>query len=184
MGHPWPLFQFFTMWKVSTESGVGIRTHDLLIVNHSSKSINDNFSNVFYTLDNPQESQVHELLCPAKSHNGISCVNTTIGSPISQLGQLRQSHQMWSWFVTSWYSVSVWPDWAIYLTLGNFLKPLATINLSKSPTFLGNFCMCLKIYYFSSESILGNFYIWQFLSGHTVRCCPRGQILEQCWSVN
>ena len=56
------------------------------------------------------------------------------------------------------HSLSVWPDWAIYLTLGNFLKPLATINLSKSPTFLGNFCMCLKIYYFSSESILGNFY--------------------------
>ena len=33
-----------------------------------------------------------------------------------------------------------WPDWAIYLTLGNFLKPLATINLPKSPKFLGNFC--------------------------------------------
>ena len=27
------------------------------------------------------------------------------------------------------------PDWAIYWTLGNFLKPLATINLTKSPTF-------------------------------------------------
>ena len=36
-------------------------------------------------------------------------------------------------------SLSVWPDWVIYWTLGNFLKPLATINLSKSPTFLGNF---------------------------------------------
>ena len=30
---------------------------------------------------------------------------------------------------------SVWPDWAIYWTLGNFSKPLATINLPKSPTF-------------------------------------------------
>ena len=29
----------------------------------------------------------------------------------------------------------VWPDWAIYWTLGNFLKSLATINLSKSSTF-------------------------------------------------
>ena len=29
----------------------------------------------------------------------------------------------------------VWPDWAIYWTFGNFLKPLATINLPKSPTF-------------------------------------------------
>ena len=46
---------------------------------------------------------------------------------------------------------SVWPDWVIYWTLSNFLKPLATINLSKSPTFLGNFCKGVKIYYFSSE---------------------------------
>ena len=33
----------------------------------------------------------------------------------------------------------VWPDLAIYWTLGNFLKPLATIILPKSPTFSGNF---------------------------------------------
>ena len=30
----------------------------------------------------------------------------------------------------------VWPDWAIYWTLGSFL---ITFNLPKSPTFLGNF---------------------------------------------
>ena len=47
----------------------------------------------------------------------------------------------------------VWPDRAIYLTLGNFVKPLATINLPKSPTFLGNFCKGVKIYHFSSEII-------------------------------
>ena len=29
----------------------------------------------------------------------------------------------------------VWPDWAIYWTFGNRLKPLATISLPKSPTF-------------------------------------------------
>ena len=34
---------------------------------------------------------------------------------------------------------SVRPDLAIYWTLGKFLKPLATINLPKAPTFLGNF---------------------------------------------
>ena len=45
------------------------------------------------------------------------------------------------------YSPSVWPDWEIYWTLGNFSKPLETINLPKSPTFLGNFCL----------SFLGNF---------------------------
>ena len=41
--------------------------------------------------------------------------------------------------------ITVCPDWAIYWTLGNFLKPLATINLSKSPTFLSNFCKGVKI---------------------------------------
>ena len=46
---------------------------------------------------------------------------------------------------------------AIYWTLGNFLKPLATINLPKSPTFLGNFCKGVNIHQFSIEIILGNF---------------------------
>ena len=39
--------------------------------------------------------------------------------------------------------------------LGNFLKPLATINLPKAPTFLRNFCKGVKIYHFSSEIIFG-----------------------------
>ena len=42
-----------------------------------------------------------------------------------------------------------------FCTLGNFSKPLATINLPKSPTFLGNFCEDDKIYHFSSEIIFG-----------------------------
>ena len=50
---------------------------------------------------------------------------------------------------------SVWPDWAIYWTLGNFSKPLATINLPKSPTLLGNFCKGVKIFNFSSEITFG-----------------------------
>ena len=48
-----------------------------------------------------------------------------------------------------------WPDLAIYRTLGNFLKPLATIHLPKSPTVLGNFCEGVKIYRISSEIIFG-----------------------------
>ena len=52
---------------------------------------------------------------------------------------------------------SVCPDWAIYWTLGNFLMPLARINLPKSPTFLCNFCKGVKIYHFSSEIIFGQF---------------------------
>ena len=40
----------------------------------------------------------------------------------------------------------------------NFSKPLATIDLPKSPTFLGNYCNGVKIFNFSCEIILGNFY--------------------------
>ena len=43
-----------------------------------------------------------------------------------------------------------------FWTLGNFLKPLATKNLPKSPTFLGIFCKGVKI--FQVKSFLGNFY--------------------------
>ena len=50
---------------------------------------------------------------------------------------------------------SVWPDWVIYCTLGNFAKPMATIILPKSPTFLGNFCKCVKTFHFYSEVIFG-----------------------------
>ena len=53
-----------------------------------------------------------------------------------------------------------------FCTLGNFSKPLATIHLPKSLTFLGNFCKGIKIYHFSSEIIFGqllqtfgNFYL-------------------------
>ena len=39
------------------------------------------------------------------------------------------------WNIGSWDLSTVWPDLAIYWTLGKFLKPLATINLPKSTTF-------------------------------------------------
>ena len=42
-----------------------------------------------------------------------------------------------------------------FCTLGNFSKPLTTIILPKSPTFLGNFCEGIKIFNFSSEIIFG-----------------------------
>ena len=41
------------------------------------------------------------------------------------------------------------------LDFGQPLKPWATINLSKSPTFLGNFCKGVKVYHFSCEIIFG-----------------------------
>ena len=62
------------------------------------------------------------------------------------------------------------PDWAIYCTLGNFSKPVATINLPKSLTFLGSFCIGVKIYNFSSEIIFGATFIdiWRLFTGHTI----------------
>ena len=42
-----------------------------------------------------------------------------------------------------------------FLHFGLLLKPLATINLPRSPTFLGNFCKGVKIYPFTSEIIFG-----------------------------
>ena len=48
-------------------------------------------------------------------------------------------------------------------TLGNFYKPLATIILPKSATFLANFCKGVKIYHFWATFIDN----WRFFSGHT-----------------
>ena len=61
-------------------------------------------------------------------------------------------------------TVAVWPDWAIYWIFGQFLKPLARINLPKSPALFSNFFKGVKIYHFSSEIILGNFYSDSFWS--------------------
>ena len=46
---------------------------------------------------------------------------------------------------------AVWPDWAIYCTLGNILKPLVTI-------ICPNFCYGVKSVIFLVKSFLGNFY--------------------------
>ena len=67
----------------------------------------------------------------------------------------------------------MWPDWAIFCTLGNFSNPGTTIGLPKSPTFLRNFCKDVKIYHFSNEIIFGYFIeIREFFSGHTACILP------------
>ena len=63
----------------------------------------------------------------------------------------------------------VWPDWAIFRTLGKFLKPLATYNLPKSHTFLGNFCKGVKIYHFGAIFID----VWRPFTGHTGGHLPK-----------
>ena len=72
----------------------------------------------------------------------------------------------------------VWPDWAIYWTLGNFSKPLATIVLSKSQTFLSNFWKGSKLYHFLLKYFLGNFYRHlAIFSVHTVHDPQRDTLL-------
>ena len=51
----------------------------------------------------------------------------------------------------------VWPDLAIYWTLGNFSKPVATFSLPKSLTFLDNFCKGVKSLIILVKSFLANF---------------------------
>ena len=80
-----------------------------------------------------------------------------------------------------WCNQPVWPDWAIYWTLDNFLKPLATNNLPKSTTFFGNFCKCVKIYHFWATFTD----IWQFFSGHTDQPHPHCTfLLKDFFSVS
>ena len=51
----------------------------------------------------------------------------------------------WWWYATKLQAEQmllnqpVWPDWVIYWNLGNFLKPLATINLPKYPHIIRHF---------------------------------------------
>ena len=73
-----------------------------------------------------------------------------------------------------------------FLTLSNFLRPSATINLPKSSTFLGNICKGVKIIHFSCEIILGQLCIdiWQFLSGHTTRVSLYGCQYLKIWTMS
>ena len=65
-------------------------------------------------------------------------------------------------------AAAVWPDWAIYCTLGNFKKPMAAIICPNLQFFLGNFCKGVKIYHFEAKSFLGNVYRHlAIFSGHT-----------------
>ena len=67
----------------------------------------------------------------------------------------------------------VWPDWGDLLDFGKFLKPLATLNLPKSPTFLGIFVKVSKSIIFLVKQFLGDFYrhlaifFWSLWAEHT-----------------
>ena len=81
----------------------------------------------------------------------------------------------------------MWPDWVNYWPLGNFIKPLAKINLPKLPTFLGNFCRGVKIYHFSSDIIFWATFIdnWLIFSGRiTLSSSDPGLPQALTWAPN
>ena len=64
-------------------------------------------------------------------------------------------------------SISVWPHCAIFALWVIIQSRWQQLFDPNQPTLLGNFCKGVKVIYFSSEIILGNFYrLWRFLSGH------------------
>ena len=74
----------------------------------------------------------------------------------------------WDSTVDIWAQLQpVWPDWAIFCTLGNHSKPVVII-LPKLPTLFRNFCKGVKIIIFLLKSFWATFIDnWWFLSGHT-----------------
>ena len=64
---------------------------------------------------------------------------------------------------------TVWLDWAIYWTLGNFSNHVATIILPKLPTFKGNFCKGVQnLSFFQWNHFWATLIdIWRLFNGHT-----------------
>ena len=70
------------------------------------------------------------------------------------------------------------------LDFGQLSKAFVKINLSKSPTFLGNCCKGVKIYNFSSEIIFANFYtLLAIFSGHTAGGALHWQYVSYIYSI-
>ena len=107
------------------------------------------------TTDRDYRQRANKLLQTLNSlQNSLIVQTQTERSAFGILGPLKFIDFVWIWIASTYY-LPVWPDWTIFCTLGLFLKPLATINLPESSTFLGNFCKGVKIYQFSSETIFG-----------------------------
>ena len=129
----------------------------------------------FYQLTPMEKDPKQDCNIPTKHCNFCKIVDLSWPSHLKEsihqpkyetIVSLRK-HGLWTEKLKCWTS-AVLPDWAIYCSLGNHSKPLATMNLPKSPKFIGNFCKGVKIIHFSCEIILGNFYkhLAIFISSH------------------
>ena len=98
-----------------------------------------------------------------------SYINDQIRRLRAQLSELKVILVLccWWWWWCGIICISV-TRFGNLLYVGQLLKPLATINLPKSPTFLRNFCKGFKIFYFREKSFLGNLYrLLATFTGHT-----------------
>ena len=165
MGQPQPLFVYFHSrkqkfyWKIEDFSGV--RTWFVRVEGEPA--------------DHMTTTKARHLLSAALK----SCHN------------LRR-HQIWQKYSAQsslFIRGAVWPDRAIFCTLGNHSKHLATIILPKSPTILVNFCKGVKIIHFLVKSFLGNFYrnlaifIWSHWRGaRYLLACEITSPFNKCYS--
>ena len=83
----------------------------------------------------------------------------------------------------SWRS-AVWPNWAIFCTLGNHSKAVATIILPKLPALLALFVKVSKSFLFLVKSFLGNFYrqIFDFYLVTLEKCSDLGTCETNVWA--
>ena len=72
---------------------------------------------------------------------------------------------------------AVWPDWAIFCTLVNHSKLVATIILPKLTTLLGNFYKGVKIIHFSIEIIYGQLLLTMGDFYLVTLPCPEGSFI-------
>ena len=120
-------------------------------------------ANTFISSGSDREIRIYSLLQPLAPVKIIYTSQDTIVSKLSWSPSRKQYYktfllQLMVALITAkiWCVIwAVWPDWVIYCTLGNHLKPLAIINSPKSLTFLGNFCKGVKIIHFFSKIIFG-----------------------------
>ena len=93
---------------------------------------------------------IHQPLLPSNAFRYTSYVHQGMGKCVSEPTSSQSLSRCWS---------TVWPDLAIFWTLDNFLKPLATIYLPRYLNILRQFFVkVLKSIIFVVKSFLGNFY--------------------------
>ena len=89
-------------------------------------------------------TQISRFRFRAKTESVQTIRTETVFKPFPKVDRLDFSKkfdlasELWNYllFYRNRYTKTVWPDWTIYCSLGNFWKPVATIISPKLTTFL------------------------------------------------